>query len=50
MAGETGYLDVTNSSAPGAEIVAQDVFTRSTYITVSDGQYLTLMDCTASLV
>ena len=50
VAGETGYLDVTNSSAPGAEIVAQDVFTSSTYITVSDGQYLTLMDCTASLV
>lgn len=49
-AGEMGYLDVTNSSAPGSEIVAQDVFETSTYVTVSEGQYLTLMRCTASLV
>lgn len=48
-AGTSGYLSVHNSSNPGARIVSNDFFEGQTYITVSDGQYLSLEDCTGSL-
>ncbi len=46
IAGDTGYWEVTNSSSPDADIVGNDVFNGSTYVTVSDGQYLKLSGCT----
>lgn len=42
-----GYWEVTNSSAADADIVGNDNFTGSTYVTVTDGQYLKLKRCTA---
>ena len=47
--GETAYADVTDSSGADANILVQDIFENSSYITVSEGQYLTLMRCTAEL-
>jgi hypothetical protein len=41
------YWEVTNSSAPDAQIVGNDNFTGSAYVTVSDGQYLKLVRCVA---
>ncbi|MEE6148108.1 hypothetical protein VXJ25_08965 [Olsenella sp. YH-ols2223] len=41
------YWAVTNSSAPDAQIVGNDNFTGTTYVTVSDGQYLKLVRCVA---
>lgn len=45
-----GYYCVTESSAPDADIVGNDNFDNSTYVTVSDGDYLKLSDCVAELV
>jgi predicted small lipoprotein YifL len=42
-----GYWKVTESSAPDADIVGNDNFSGSTYVTVSEGQYLTLNGCKA---
>lgn len=44
--GETAYWEVTDSSNPDADIVGNEVFENSTYVTVSDGQYITLRGCT----
>jgi hypothetical protein len=41
------YWEVTNSSAPDAQIVGNDNFTGNAYVTVSDGQYLKLVRCVA---
>ena len=45
-----GYWEVTNSSAPDADITGNDFFTGTSYVTVSDGQYLTLSNARAELV
>lgn len=45
--GDMGYWEVTNSSSADADIVGNDNFTGSAYVTVSDGQYLKLVRCTA---
>ena len=47
--GEMAYMDVTDSSSAEANILAQDVFDTTSYITVAQGQYLTLRSCTAEL-
>ena len=47
--GTRGYWKVTLSSGANADIVDNDNFEGSTYLTVSDGQYLTLSRCTAEL-
>jgi predicted small secreted protein len=44
-----GYWKVTNTSAADADIVGNDNFSGSTYVTVTDGQYLTLERCSAIL-
>lgn len=44
------YWEVTNSSSPDADIVGNDNFDGSTYVTVNDGQYLKLSRCTAEKV
>lgn len=49
-AGTSGYWEVNDSSSPDADIVGNEVFDGSTYVTVSDGQYLTLNRCTAVAV
>lgn len=49
-AGTSGYWQVTNSSAPDADIVGNDNFEGSAYVTVTDGQYLKLNRCTAEKV
>lgn len=43
-----GYWEVTGSSAPDADIIGNDNFTGTAYVTVSDGQYLKIDGCTAS--
>ena len=48
--GGKGYWEVNDSSAPDAYIVGNDAFTGTSYVTVSDGQYLTLSRATAELV
>ena len=40
-----GYWEVTNSSAPDADIIGNDNFDGNAYVTVSDGQYLKLNRC-----
>ena len=45
--GTLGYWEVTNSSTANADIVGNDNFSGSTYVTVSDGQYLKLERCVA---
>lgn len=45
-----GYWKVTASSAADADIVGNDNFSNSTYVTVSEGQYLKLSGCTAEKV
>lgn len=45
-----GYWEVTNSSSADADIVGNDNFSNSTYVTVSEGQYLKLSGCTAEKV
>lgn len=45
--GRMGYWKVTASSAPDAQIIGNDNFTSSTYVTVSDGQYLEIERCVA---
>lgn len=47
--GEMAYMDVTDSSSAEANILVQDVFDTTSYITVAQGQYLTLRSCTAEL-
>lgn len=47
--GKTAYMDVTDSSGPDANILVQDVFSSTSYVTVTDGQYLTLRGCSAEL-
>jgi hypothetical protein len=42
-----GYWEVTNSAAPDADIVGNDNFDNSAYVSVEDGQYLKLNRCTA---
>lgn len=49
-AGTPGYWKVTASSNPDADIIGNDNFENSAYVTVADGQYLTLNRCTGSLV
>ena len=44
-----GYWEVRNSAEPDAEIVGNENFDGSSYVTVSDGQYLTLSRCTGQL-
>lgn len=43
-----GYWEVTDSSAADAAIVGNENFSGSTYVTVSEGQYLRLKRCTAA--
>lgn len=45
-----GYWEVTNSSSPDADIVGNDNFNGNAYVTVSEGQYLTLNRCKAEKV
>lgn len=45
--GTLGYWEVTNSSTADADIVGNDNFSGSTYVTVSNGQYLKLERCVA---
>lgn len=45
-----GYWEVTNSSAPDADIVGNDNFEGTAYVTVTDGQYLKLNRCTGEKV
>lgn len=47
---DNAYWEVTESSAADADIVGNDVFDGSTYVTVSDGQYLKLRRCYAEPV
>lgn len=49
-AGTQGYWKVTASSNPDADIIGNDNFENSAYVTVADGQYLTLNRCTGSPV
>lgn len=46
----SGYWEVKNSSAPDADRVGNDFFKGTSYVTVSDGQYLTLSNATAEQV
>lgn len=48
--GGKGYWEVKNSSAPDADRVGNDFFKGTSYVTVSDGQYLTLSNATAEQV
>ena len=45
-----GYWEVTSSSAPDADMIGNDYFAGTSYVTVSDGQYLTLSMASAELV
>ena len=45
-----GYWKVTESSPPDADIVGNDNFDGSTYVTVSEGQYLKFDRCKAEAV
>lgn len=45
-----GYWKVTESSASDANIIGNDNFNGSAYVTVTDGQYLTLSRCTGEKV
>ena len=45
-----GYWAVTESLDADGEIVGNDAFNGSTYVTVYDGQYLELSNCAAELV
>lgn len=45
-----GYWKVTESSEVGARIVANDSFTGSSYVTLSDGQYIKFERCSAEPV
>ena len=45
-----GYWKVTESSAPDADIIGNDNFNGSAYVTVTEGQYLTLSRCTGEKV
>lgn len=45
-----GYWEVTESSEVGAHIVDNDNFTGSTYVTLSDGQYIKFERCSAEPV
>lgn len=45
-----GYWEVTASSAADADIIDNDNFSGSTYVTVSEGQYLMLEGCYAEPV
>ena len=45
-----GYWEVNNSSTADADIVGNDNFSNSTYVTVSEGQYLKLSGCIAEKV
>ena len=47
---DKGYWEVKNSSADDAEIVDNDNFEGSTYLTVTDGQHLKLSGCTGVLL
>ena len=49
-AGDMGYWEVTASSAPDADIVGNDNFEGTAYVTVTDGQYLKLNRCTGEKV
>ena len=42
-----GYWEVTTSSSADADIIGNDNFSNSTYVTVSEGQYLKLSRCYA---
>lgn len=44
--GNGGFWQVTNSSDANAEIVGNDFFTDTAYVTVKDGQYLKITSCT----
>lgn len=44
---DDAYWGVTNSSDADADIVGNDIFSGSAYVTVYDGQYLTLRRCIA---
>ena len=43
-AGERGYIEVS-ADASGDSIITNDIFNNNTYISVSDGQFLTLKSC-----
>lgn len=45
-----GYWKVTGSSVPDADIIGNDIFTGTAYVTVTDGQYLTVSRCTGEKV
>lgn len=45
-----GYWEVKESSAADAKIIENDNFHNSTYVTVTDGQYLKLSGCTGQKV
>lgn len=45
----SGYWEVKNEVTPDARIIGNEVFDNSTYVTVSDGQYLTLNRCSGVL-
>lgn len=49
QAGTSGYWEVKNEVTPDAKIVGNENFDNSTYVTVSDGQYLTLNRCSGEL-
>ena len=47
---DTGYFCVFDNSTAGRDIVTNDLFEGSQYVTVQDGQYLELSFCTGALV
>ena len=46
--GESAYLEVSSDST-GNSIITNNIFENNMYITVTDGQYLTLNRCYISL-
>lgn len=49
LASDFGYWEVKDSSAADAGLVGMEVVASTSYVTVVEGQYLTLSGCTASL-
>lgn len=46
---DSGYWEIKASVGAAADIVANELFENMTYVTVEDGQYITLSDCTGQL-
>ena len=46
---DSGYWKIQESVDADAEIIANEIFENMTYVTVEDGQYITLSDCRGQL-